>query len=332
MAYPEIPYEEWAEEYRKQQQLRANAARLVREEAEAAAEAARLSPEEERELAARTVRAEPQRYEVTPEIQQNILAAMRGEVPSAAAIQQQAGLEAAQRAAMAQAASMRGISPALAMRGALATQAGLQRGALSEAAALRAQEMAGARGQALGLEQLAGGAYAQQQQQLMQQALAEQQARLAQEQSLLGREYGAEQAELQREAQMQMLIRQLQAQRQGQQQQMFGQILGGALGGLGAALPFLFSDKNLKKDIHKADAASYEFLDALKPKKYEYRLEPNQPVFGVMAQDALKSKIGKTIVDKQAGYLGFDPTRSLGALMAAASSLHQRVKTLEGRK
>jgi hypothetical protein len=266
------------------------------------------------------VAAEPM-YEINPQVQQNIMAAMSGNVPSAAAAQQALGLERAQRAALSQAASMRGINPALALRGALATQAQMQQRGLQEAAALRAQEMARARGEALGLEQARAGLYGQREQML----------------------FAEEEARKQRELDLQLARMQQQTAQEAQRKSFWGQVTGGLMGGLAAATPFLFSDKNLKQNIQEADKETYDFLDSLAAKKYQYKDNlpnaiaqavpaPSQTVFGVIAQDAMKSKMGKSIVGQKEGYNGFEPTQSLGALLASVSALHKRIKALEANK
>jgi multidrug efflux pump subunit AcrA (membrane-fusion protein) len=95
----------------------------------------------------------------------------------------------------------------------------------------------------------------------------------------------------------------------------------------------LSSDKTGKKDIK--DVSASQMLDALSSKSYSYK-DPTAPGaapgthVGIMAQDLMKSKTGKTLVTKMPdGKMGVDTGRLALALAGAAGELHQRVKALE---
>jgi hypothetical protein len=103
--------------------------------------------------------------------------AAMGQAPSAAAIQQQQGLEAAQRAQLSMAARARGGAASLAMRQAGMNTAQLQQQGIGQASMLRAQEMAQARGQYSGAIQDEEALRQQQRAQFAQSALAAYQQR-----------------------------------------------------------------------------------------------------------------------------------------------------------
>ena len=98
------------------------------------------------------------------------------------------------------------------------------------------------------------------------------------------------------------------------------------------------SDERIKKDIQPADHDIRSFLDALHAKRYEYR-DPGEPGqtpgehYGVIAQDAERSKVGRTIVDEGPdGHKGFDVRNAFSALLASTADLHARLNALEGRR
>lgn len=104
-------------------------------------------------------------------------------------------------------------------------------------------------------------------------------------------------------------------------------LIGSGLGALG-----MMSDKRLKKDIETVEDPE-EFLEALKAYKYRYKAERHGKgdQFGIMAQDLEKSKTGKaTVVDTAEGKM-VDTRKLATALAAASSSMHKRIKKLEGR-
>lgn len=114
-----------------------------------------------------------------------------------------------------------------------------------------------------------------------------------------------------------------------------GQIIGGALGAIGA-VGSLFSDETVKKDVKKADKDVNEFLDKLSSYRYKYKDkkygETKDDVYGIMAQDLEKSKVGKTLVKhNQDGVKMVDTIKGFGAVLAATKELHSRLKKLEGK-
>ena len=166
------------------------------------------------------------------------MAAM-GQAPSAAEVQQRAGIDQAQRAAASTAASTRGaFGLAGAQRSAAGQQAGLAQQAVNSSAQLRAQEQATARGQYMD---------------------ASAQAR-AQALQASGMSLEAANAQAQ-----------LEAQQQAANQQMTGKLIGGVASAAGALLSDervkrVYSDFNLDPSAYSSDAstpnvASYEHPD-----------------------------------------------------------------------
>jgi len=111
---------------------------------------------------------------------------------------------------------------------------------------------------------------------------------------------------------------------------------GGILGGIGGALGGIFgSDERIKKDIKdKPREETYSFLDALEDASWIYK-DPEAygqgKHYGVMAQSAAKSKLGKSMLTSTPdGYMAFDIRKALGAALASVKGLHERLKTVEG--
>jgi hypothetical protein len=109
---------------------------------------------------------------------------------------------------------------------------------------------------------------------------------------------------------------------------------------LGSAIT---SDKTKKEKIRNAEQDAYDFLEALNPSSYHYKrsayndvvkppVAPDKRVYGIMAQDALKSAMGKTFVRQTPDGLALDIPTGFGALLASQAALHRRVKELEGKK
>ncbi len=111
---------------------------------------------------------------------------------------------------------------------------------------------------------------------------------------------------------------------------------GGLLSGIGNLLGAgdLFSDKELKQDIKKIDKESGKFLDALQSYSYNYK-DPSGPGkaegtrYGIMAQDLEKSEMGKSLVKDTIHGKSVDTIQGFGAVLAAQSSMHKRIKQLE---
>ena len=102
----------------------------------------------------------------------------------------------------------------------------------------------------------------------------------------------------------------------------------------------VFSDEDLKEDVGEiTDDDIDEFLNNLKPKSFKYNetgLDKGAPEgehTGIMAQDAEKSKIGRTLVEKdEEGYRKIDVPQTVGALLATSANLNKRLKALESKK
>lgn len=111
-------------------------------------------------------------------------------------------------------------------------------------------------------------------------------------------------------------------------------LLGGMLQGVGQAGAAFLSDERQKKHVKDGSDDSYKFLDALKPKTYEYK-NPALPGAGpgehvsVMAQDLEKTKGGKQMVKETPQGKMVDYGQGLAQMLAATADLHQRLKKLE---
>lgn len=121
---------------------------------------------------------------------------------------------------------------------------------------------------------------------------------------------------------------------------MTGSLIGGAAT-VGASY---LSDKTKKKNVKSAKKEIDSFLDALSAREYEYK-EPGDIVdkhlnvsapegrqVGIMAQDLEKSKAGKQMVDETPYGKVVNPVKGFGAVLAAQSEIHKRVKKLEKRR
>jgi hypothetical protein len=105
----------------------------------------------------------------------------------------------------------------------------------------------------------------------------------------------------------------------------------GMAGGLIGAI----SDPDAKTNIgHEDPSAIDSFLAALQPSEFNYKDdeigEPRR--HGIMTTDLKRSSIGRSLVRKTpGGYEGYDVAQGMGALMASAARLHQRMNAIEGR-
>lgn len=274
--------------------------------------------------------------------------AATGNVPSAAAIQQNQGIEQALRAQMAGANSARGgaHNQLAAITNAQNQGAQLQQGAINNAAALRAQEQAAARS-------LFG-------QQAFQQSGLQQNLQLANQNAGLQAQNMNQQAGLQAQGlnQNRMLnllsgisdIERLrlqgvlgdigsQTQLASQHQQGRSGIGGGLLSAVGSALAL--SDEKSKKNIKDGSHESQKFLDALKSHVYEYKDEykeegaPDGKHMSPMAQELEKTVAGKDMV-KETGdgtkMVDYSSPQGYGAILAAMSHLNEKIKDIEGRR
>lgn len=116
-------------------------------------------------------------------------------------------------------------------------------------------------------------------------------------------------------------------------------VLGAGLSSLGGLAASYFSDERMKYGIDDiSDEEVDEFLSKLEPKSYEYTEEaemkgaPKGRKSGVMAQDMVKSKMGKQIVhETEEGDMKVDSNMALSALMASGANINKRLKAVEGK-
>ena len=248
-----------------------------------------------------------------------------GQMPSQAELQLQAGQQRAQQSLQSALAGLRGRQAGLGVRG-LQQQFAEQGQVLSQQAAqLRAAEQAGAEQQLAQFlaqrAQLEAGAQGLS----LQEALMRQQA-LAQLQQLRGADTLARQQAA------------MGAAAGARQSQMAG--LGGLLGAVGsigaslatpAAAPAAFaSDENLKTDIEPAKAEAKRFLDELTAYTFKYKND-DEPMMGVMAQDAEKSKMGKYLVETKKSKKVLNGKKTMSAMLASLAYLNDRVNELENK-
>ena len=125
-----------------------------------------------------------------------------------------------------------------------------------------------------------------------------------------------------------------QAQANATKAQMAGNMLnagGGLLQGL-----VTMSDERQKTSVAPAEKQVSEMLDKLSPFAYRYKDEslpgtaPGQR-FGIMAQDLERSAAGKSAVRETEHGKMIDVGQGLGVALAALSTLHRRLKAVEGR-
>ena len=115
---------------------------------------------------------------------------------------------------------------------------------------------------------------------------------------------------------------------------MFGNITRG----IGAAI-MGGSDERAKKNVEPASSKIEQLLDELSPVQFEYKDEvEGKPGFppgthiGVMAQDMEKSPVGnKSVAENEDGVKMLDLGKVAATSLAAAASLHDRIKALEAR-
>lgn len=266
-------------------------------------------------------------------------------VPTAAQGQLQRATDSNIAQAMALGASQRGAGHGGALRAIANQTAGIQQQAAGDSAQLRLQEQQGAQNQ---LGQLLTGARGQDLSQAgmaQQGAMANQSASMQQQQlnnqmvqyftsmgmNLDQAQQAAAQAMDAAKAQRFGLAKGLAIQAQAQQNQMIGAALSAGGAAVGSAATS-YSDERLKKDVKPADEKTYSFLDALNASKYRYKdkdLDDGERV-SVMAQELEKSELGKDFVFETPRGKAVDYGKGLGTLLAAQSSLHKRLKTLEG--
>jgi hypothetical protein len=106
----------------------------------------------------------------------------------------------------------------------------------------------------------------------------------------------------------------------------FGQIIGGAATVGGAVL----SDERCKKDKKEVKELDLDvFMASIQPKKFRYKnpADGEGDRTGVMAQDLLKSKLGReAVVQTDDGTLGYDKDKMQGIMLAALKHLFNKVE------
>jgi hypothetical protein len=101
------------------------------------------------------------------------------------------------------------------------------------------------------------------------------------------------------------------------------------LQGAAGIVGMFMSDERKKKDVKNVDKVDMDtFLASLEPKKYKYKDEQDgQGDFtGIMAQDLLKSKVGRdALMQDDEGNLGYDKDKMQGVILAALKHLSDKI-------
>ena len=274
------------------------------------------------ELAGPTAGTESQQYLIDA-----LRRRMEGGAPSVAEQQLQQATERNVQGVMGAAGSMRGgANPALLQRQALQTAGAVNQEAAGQGAVLRAGEQAQA-------EQAMQAAAATQQQVETQRA-ALIQGYQAQGLSLEQAQFQANQRLTEMQADLVMREQEIAAGIAGQESQAAGQQAGAVASGLGsAAALMLMSDERKKTAVKKGDEGVKGFLRSITAKEFQYKSDaPDSRRIGVMAQDVEKSALGRQLVRKtKTGTKFIDGAQAVGAALAAAANLNQRLEQVEAR-
>lgn len=105
-----------------------------------------------------------------------------------------------------------------------------------------------------------------------------------------------------------------------------------ARGAIGGGLALL-SDENAKENIEDSDKEIGEFLEGINPVSYDYKDQADGAgkQYGIIAQDVAKHPVGKSfVIDTPKGKM-VDFAKGHAVVLAAQSSLHRRLKQLEGK-
>jgi hypothetical protein len=208
-------------------------------------------------------------------------------------------------------------------------------GALGTSTAVRSAQMAGAQ-QDVQLAQSAALLRAQEQSEAERGLGQLYGQKRAQDQGLMGAEMGYEaqqQDAWQRRVDSERAAHESAAGRKGSG-------LGGLIttAGTAAAMAFGGSDERSKEDIKDLDPRELEaFLEASAGKRWRYKHGIGEPTdreyAGPMAQDLERSEIGASLVrEDEDGRKMIDTVHGYGAMLAAMSEMHDRIKTLEKGK
>jgi hypothetical protein len=104
--------------------------------------------------------------------------------------------------------------------------------------------------------------------------------------------------------------------------------VGNAAGSIGGAM----SDIRVKENIVDGNSKINELLDNVSPYEYNYKWDDKEEKrVSLMAQDLIKSELGREFVFNTDKGLAVDYGKALGTMMAINSNLHQRLKKLEGK-
>ena len=102
---------------------------------------------------------------------------------------------------------------------------------------------------------------------------------------------------------------------------------------VGAGTGSAVSDERLKTNVNPREGmeGAYQFLDALDGARYDLPATREQGSYGVMAQSAERTPMGRTFVEQTPqGVRTLNPGKGFNALLLAQKSLHERLKRLEG--
>ena len=111
--------------------------------------------------------------------------------------------------------------------------------------------------------------------------------------------------------------------------QMLGQAAGGAAEGLGKGLGMkLFSDPNLKHDIHPAGESVDEVLNTLEPLSFKY-VGSEKSQLGITTRELGKTQLGAATLRSTERGDGIDIADGLSLVLAAVARLNQRINELE---
>lgn len=98
---------------------------------------------------------------------------------------------------------------------------------------------------------------------------------------------------------------------------------GGQVAGAIATMSDVRSKENIK-DLSGEEID--QFMDSITPYEFDYKTKPGAPVFGVMAQDLEKTKIGKSLVQEIDGMKHIHIPSTIGLMLVMMARINQRLK------